>query len=184
MEILNQLLAIDINYIVASLIVLYFLMENLFATQFKFNKMPQHPLHNIMIQVMLTVGGYFTAIVLVSAIDWLSLHRVGILHYVNMPVWAKLLLGVAAFDFTNYWFHHMVHRVPLLWRFHRVHHSDTRMDASTNLRSQPVELLIYFGIANLVAASVFGLDVIALSVFFLVITPYVFREHTNIRFPH
>jgi sterol desaturase/sphingolipid hydroxylase (fatty acid hydroxylase superfamily) len=184
MELLNQLLAIDINYIVAGLIVLFYLMENLFATQFTFNNMPRHLMHNIMIQVTLTVGGYFTAMVLVSAIDWLSLHRVGLLHHVNLPVWATLLLGVAAFDFTNYWFHRLAHRVPLFWRFHRVHHSDTRMDASTNLRSHPVELLIYLGISNLLAAAVFGLDVKALGVFFLVITPYVFLEHSNIRFPH
>jgi sterol desaturase/sphingolipid hydroxylase (fatty acid hydroxylase superfamily) len=57
------------------------------------------------------------------------------------------------------------------------------MDASTNLRTHPVELVVYFGISNIVASAIFGLDLMALGVFFLIITPYVFLEHSNIKFP-
>jgi len=37
--------------------------------------------------------------------------------------------------------------------------------------------------STLVAAAVFGLDVTVLGLFFLILIPYVFLEHTNIRFP-
>ncbi|MBA2331028.1 MAG: sterol desaturase family protein [Flavisolibacter sp.] len=183
MDILNKLLAIDINYIVAALIVIFYLLENLFETQFKFDKMRVHLFHNIMIQLSIILGGLVTAAVIVTAVEWLHKNHVGLFHYIQMPVWLKLALGVVAFDFINYWFHRTAHRIPVLWRFHRVHHSDSRMDASTNLRAHPVELLVYFGLSNIVAAALFGLDLTALGLYFLIIIPYVFLEHSNIRFP-
>ncbi len=183
MNTLNKLLAIDINIIVVGLIVIFYLAENIFATQFKFNRMPQHLLQNVLMMATIYLGSLVTAVLVVKAVDWLNANKVGLFHYLDLPVWLKLVLGVMAFDFVNYWFHRTAHRVPVLWRFHRVHHSDTRMDASTNLRSHPVELLVYFGLSNVVAAAIFGLDVLALGIFLLVITPYVFLEHSNIKFP-
>lgn len=183
METLNKLLAIDINYIVVGLIVIFYAMENLFATQFSYTKMHQHLLHNVLMQAAIYLGSLITAIIVVNCIQWLNNHEIGMFYLVELPLWLKLVLGVMMFDFVNYWFHRMAHRAPVLWRFHRVHHSDIRMDASTNLRSHPVELLLYFGLSNVVAAAIFGLDVMSLGVFFLIITPYVFLEHSNIKFP-
>ena len=183
MDTLNKLLAIDINIIVVGLIVIFYVAENIFATQFKFDKMRQHLLHNVLMQVAIYLGSLVTAVLVVNAVDWLNTNKVGLLHYLDLPMWLNLVLGVMAFDFVNYWFHRTAHRIPVLWRFHRVHHSDTRMDASTNLRAHPVDLLVYFGLSNVVAAAIFGMDVTALGVFFLVITPYVFIEHSNIKFP-
>jgi sterol desaturase/sphingolipid hydroxylase (fatty acid hydroxylase superfamily) len=183
METLNKLLAIDINYIVVGLIVIFYAMENLFATQFRYAKMHQHLLHNVLMQAAIYLGSLITAIIVVNCIQWLNNHEIGMFYLVELPLWLKLVLGVMMFDFVNYWFHRTAHRAPVLWRFHRVHHSDIRMDASTNLRSHPVELLLYFGLSNVVAAAIFGLDVMSLGVFFLIITPYVFLEHSNIKFP-
>jgi sterol desaturase/sphingolipid hydroxylase (fatty acid hydroxylase superfamily) len=183
MDTLNKLLAIDINIIVVGLIVNFYVAENIFATQFKFNKMRQHLLHNVLMQVAIYLGSLVTAVLVVNAVDWLNTNKVGLFHHLDLPMWLNLVFGVMAFDFVNYWFHRTAHRIPVLWRFHRVHHSDTRMDASTNLRAHPVDLLVYFGLSNVVAAAIFGMDVTALGVFFLVITPYVFIEHSNIKFP-
>ncbi|MGK2864954.1 MAG: sterol desaturase family protein [Chitinophagaceae bacterium] len=183
METLNKLLAIDINYIIIGLIIVFYTMEQLLTTQFKFNKLPQHLFHNILFQVVFYLGNLLFAFVTVFTIEWLNKNEVGLLFLIQIPLWSKLVLGVVLFDFVNYWFHRTAHRVPILWRFHRVHHSDTIMDASTNLRSHPVELVVYFGISNIIASTLFGLDLIALGVFFLIIIPYVFLEHSNIKFP-
>jgi len=94
-----------------------------------------------------------------------------------------ILNGSTRFDFTNYWFHRTAHKVPLLWRFHRVHHSDASMDASTNFRGHPIESIFWFGTSNIVTAAVFGLDLMSLGLFFLVATPFFFFEHANFRFP-
>jgi sterol desaturase/sphingolipid hydroxylase (fatty acid hydroxylase superfamily) len=183
MEILNKLLAIDINYIIIGLIVIFYTMEQLLTTQFKFDRLPQHLFHNVLFQVAFYLCNLLWAFVTVFTIEWLNKNEIGLLYLLELPVWIKLVLGVALFDFVNYWFHRTAHRIPLLWRFHRVHHSDTRMDASTNLRSHPVELVVYFGISNILASAIFGLNLLALGVFFLIITPWVFLEHSNIKFP-
>ena len=57
------------------------------------------------------------------------------------------------------------------------------MDASTNFRGHPIELMLWFGTSNIIAAAVFGLDLLSLGIYFLVATPFFFLEHANLRFP-
>jgi len=182
MEILNKLLAINSNYIIIGLIVLFYILEHLLSIQFTFNKMQHHLLQNIFLQAVFSLGSLLWAIVNVFTIEWLNKNEIGLLYLFTVPLWFKLLLGVMMLDFVNYWFHRTAHKIPLLWRFHRVHHSDTRMDASTNLRGHPVEIVV-FGISNIVAAAILGLDLLSLGVFFLILTPILFLEHSNLKFP-
>ncbi|MGQ0712160.1 MAG: sterol desaturase family protein [Gemmatimonadaceae bacterium] len=43
-------------------------------------------------------------------------------------------LAIVLMDYTLYWWHVLEHRLPLLYRFHKVHHADLDLDASTALR--------------------------------------------------
>ena len=183
MENLNTLLSIDLNYILIGLMAIFYSLEQILNTQFKFNKRPQHLLHNILFQIVFYLGNILWATVTVLSIEWLNKHHVGLFYLVEIPLWLKLILSVAMFDFINYWFHRTAHIIPLIWRFHRVHHSDTSMDASTNFRAHPIELMLWFGTSNIVAAAIFGLDLMSLGLFFLVATPFFFLEHANFRFP-
>jgi sterol desaturase/sphingolipid hydroxylase (fatty acid hydroxylase superfamily) len=56
-------------------------------------------------------------------------------------------------DFTTYLVHSLMHKVPLLWEFHKVHHSATRLTPLTQYRIHPFELIIN----NLVSLLVIGL---------------------------
>src|ERR1044072_9601143 len=58
------------------------------------------------------------------------------LHWIFLLVLTLLLRGVISF-FTHY----LAHKIPLVWRIHRVHHLDTEMDVSTNVRFHPLEFL-------------------------------------------
>ena len=69
----------------------------------------------------------------------------GLLHRVTLPPWMLCALGVIAVDLANYAKHRLFHGVPLLWRFHRIHHSDLDMDCGTAVRHHPVELLAGIG---------------------------------------
>jgi sterol desaturase/sphingolipid hydroxylase (fatty acid hydroxylase superfamily) len=55
---------------------------------------------------------------------------------------AVLGIGLLSIDFLIYWAHRLQHSIPLFWRFHAVHHSDTDMDVSTALRHHPVAYLL------------------------------------------
>jgi len=58
----------------------------------------------------------------------------GLLQVAAIPDGFRPLFAILLLDYTLYIWHRLTHRVPLLWRFHRVHHIDREMDASTALR--------------------------------------------------
>jgi sterol desaturase/sphingolipid hydroxylase (fatty acid hydroxylase superfamily) len=60
--------------------------------------------------------------------------RWGLLPRMRLPRWAEMALAILLMDYTLYIWHVLTHRVPLLWRFHAVHHVDRDLDASTALR--------------------------------------------------
>lgn len=58
---------------------------------------------------------------------------------VAWPIWARVLLAVLLVDFLG-WFHHWVrHKVPALWHFHAVHHSQREMNMLTDVRVHPLD---------------------------------------------
>lgn len=66
--------------------------------------------------------------------------NIGLLR--SLPWTAIMVAALLAESLSNYWVHRIFHRTPLLWRFHRVHHSDEAVDLSTSFRNHPVELLV------------------------------------------
>lgn len=67
--------------------------------------------------------------------------RWGLLKRAPLPAWAETALAVALLDYTLYLWHVLTHRVPLLWRFHVVHHADLDLSATTALRFHFGELV-------------------------------------------
>jgi sterol desaturase/sphingolipid hydroxylase (fatty acid hydroxylase superfamily) len=62
-----------------------------------------------------------------------------------------------AYEFS-YWFdHYLMHRVPILWEFHKVHHSATVLTPLTIFRVHPVDSIIFTNIAALVTGTTSGL---------------------------
>src|SRR5262245_41537063 len=58
-------------------------------------------------------------------------HGWGLLNAVSLPSWAAFLVAVVLLDLVIYLQHVMFHAVPILWRLHRVHHSDMDFDVTT-----------------------------------------------------
>ena len=61
----------------------------------------------------------------------------------NLPTWAQFLLILGSKDFVEWWVHRALHRVPALWKIHRLHHSITTMDWAGNMRFHPLEIAVY-----------------------------------------
>jgi sterol desaturase/sphingolipid hydroxylase (fatty acid hydroxylase superfamily) len=57
------------------------------------------------------------------------------------------------------------------------------MDSSTYFRSHPIEILFWFGTSNIIAAGIFGLDLLTLSLYYVIATPFFVIEHVNLKFP-
>jgi sterol desaturase/sphingolipid hydroxylase (fatty acid hydroxylase superfamily) len=60
-----------------------------------------------------------------------------------LPAWMGLLLFFVVNDFVQWSTHVMLHRVPLFWRFHRVHHSVEEMGFAAHLRYHWMENILY-----------------------------------------
>lgn len=56
------------------------------------------------------------------------------------PPLLTTIICIMLLDFAIYWQHRLVHKVPFLWRFHRVHHSDQKMETTSGIRFHPVEI--------------------------------------------
>jgi sterol desaturase/sphingolipid hydroxylase (fatty acid hydroxylase superfamily) len=59
-------------------------------------------------------------------------------------------------DLGTYLIHYLMHRVPMLWEFHKVHHSATVLNPVTQYRIHPVELVLNNVVATFVLGSVTG----------------------------
>jgi sterol desaturase/sphingolipid hydroxylase (fatty acid hydroxylase superfamily) len=88
------------------------------------------------------VNGLLSAIavvvlVIVAAIPFFWVRRMDLIG--GLPDWAAVALAVAVVAVANYWGHRLTHRVPVLWRFHSVHHSIEQMDWLASGRLHPLD---------------------------------------------
>jgi sterol desaturase/sphingolipid hydroxylase (fatty acid hydroxylase superfamily) len=68
--------------------------------------------------------------------------RWGLLPRLNLPPAVEVALAAVLLDYTLYIWHVLTHKVPLLWRLHRVHHADLDLSTTTALRFHAVEMLL------------------------------------------
>lgn len=76
-----------------------------------------------------------------SLTEQVERRRWGLLQRLPLPDGARTALALLLLDYTLYGWHVLLHRVPLLWRCHLVHHADRDLDASTALRFHFAEFL-------------------------------------------
>jgi sterol desaturase/sphingolipid hydroxylase (fatty acid hydroxylase superfamily) len=113
---------------------------------------------------------------------WASTAHVGLFNTVAAPAVVSGLLSVLALDFVSYNWHRANHRIPFLWRFHQVHHSDFNFTVSTAVRFHPGELLLSLPIRLLVVVLV-GVPAAVVVVFEVVFAFANLFEHGNIGLP-
>lgn len=67
--------------------------------------------------------------------------QAGLLPHLKLTSIPEKILGVLLLDYSLYWWHVLLHRVPFLWRMHVAHHADLALDSSTALRFHWLEFL-------------------------------------------
>jgi sterol desaturase/sphingolipid hydroxylase (fatty acid hydroxylase superfamily) len=80
---------------------------------------------------------------LLAAIStWTANNNFGLLNALPLPAWLHALGALLLLDVFTYFWHRVNHCVPFLWRFHRVHHADEKMDATTASRFHLGEIVL------------------------------------------
>ena len=106
----------------------------------------------------------------------------GLFNILSLPFWLEILFALVLLDLTIYWQHKMLHAVPLLWRIHRMHHTDIDFDISTGVRFHPIEIILSMGIKIFVIA-LLGAAPLATVVFEIVLSGSAIFSHGNILIP-
>ena len=96
------------------------------------------------------------------------------------PTWSHLVLGFFVRDFVQWWTHRLLHRVPRLWEFHKVHHSVEQMGFAAHLRYHWMENVVYRTIEYIPLALIgIGLrDFFIIHIFTLAVGHF---NHSNIK---
>jgi len=106
----------------------------------------------------------------------------GILRLVSWPAGVELAAALLLFDLWMYVWHRLNHRIPLLWRFHRMHHSDRAMDVTSGVRFHPGEIILS-GVARLAVVPLLGMSIMQLAIYESILLPVILFHHSNLRLP-
>ena len=84
------------------------------------------------------------SILCLAVASWSTAVGSGLINLFPHPEnpWIKFVLMFLFLDFLDYVYHFTMHRVPVFWRFHLVHHSDLAVDVSTTVREHPGETFL------------------------------------------
>jgi sterol desaturase/sphingolipid hydroxylase (fatty acid hydroxylase superfamily) len=115
-------------------------------------------------------------------LDWASERPFGLLHVVPLPGWAQFVFGFLLLDLFFYYWHLLNHRIPLLWRFHNVHHIDPDLDVSTGFRFHFGEVL-FSTLFRMVQVSAIGMSLATFAAYELVFQLNTLFHHSNLRLP-
>lgn len=118
----------------------------------------------------------------VTAAWWAEQHGLGLFRQMAWPNNLTLLLSIAALDFAIYWQHRAMHRWPLLWRLHRVHHSDIAIETTTGLRFHPIEIGLSMGYKMLVVV-LLGASPEAVLSYEVILSSFALFNHSNWAMP-
>ncbi len=109
-------------------------------------------------------------------------HRAGLFNFTAFPPWVELVMAVLALDLGIYLQHRGLHAVPLLWRAHRVHHSDLDFDASTGLRFHPLEIVLSM-LIKMTLVWFLGASAVAVVSFEVLLNATSLFNHANLLLP-
>lgn len=138
---------------------------------------------NLGLMVLYTAGLRLVApLGAVGAALWASRNGWGALNALDAPSWLAVPLAVITLDLIVYGQHVALHRVPWLWRLHRVHHADIGFDLTTGVRFHPLEIA---GSAVLKAVAVIAMGAPALAVllFEVLLSATALFTHANLKAP-
>ncbi len=106
----------------------------------------------------------------------------GLFNWLVWPLWIEWAIAFLVLDFVIWGQHWATHKIPVLWRLHRVHHADHDIDASTAIRFHPLEIL--FSIFVKAAAVMFlGADAVIVVIFEGVVNASALFNHANLKLP-
>ncbi|GBE44051.1 fatty acid hydroxylase superfamily protein [bacterium BMS3Bbin10] len=118
----------------------------------------------------------------VAAAVWAQSQGWGLANQLEWPHWLEIAAAMILLDMAIYGQHVASHKIPLLWRLHKVHHTDVNFDVTTAIRFHPIEIALsmLWKIAVILAL---GAPPLAVVLFEVTLNGCAMFNHANIRLP-
>lgn len=113
---------------------------------------------------------------------WAQARGIGLFNALGWPSWLEFALALLLLDAAIYWQHRLLHAWPWLWRLHRVHHTDTTLDATSALRFHPFEIALSLAV-KLALVLAFGISAAAILSFEILLSSFALFTHANLALP-
>ena len=113
---------------------------------------------------------------------WAQENSFGLLNWLPISGLLRLIAAVGLLDVWTYGWHRICHEFPILWRFHRVHHSDAEMDVTSANRFHLVEIAVS-SILRIGILPLMGIRFGELVVYETALQVLVQWQHANVRLP-
>lgn len=91
-----------------------------------------------------------------------------------------VVVGVLLLDFCIYLQHVAMHKIPVLWRLHRLHHADLDYDVSTGIRFHPIEIILSL-LFKMGIILIFALDPLSVILFEIILNAMAMFNHANFK---
>ena len=113
---------------------------------------------------------------------FLDAHNVGLLRWLHVGGWKNVVAGITILDFMGWCWHYASHRFPLLWRLHKVHHSDNEYNFSTTYRTHWAEMAAEI-LGRMVMYALVGPTLLTITIYEIIILGLAQYQHANIKMP-
>ncbi len=121
--------------------ILFIIFWILFIAESKFElrKRVQNKWRRTIINNIISIPSFILLrFIFLPAMIWISIQNeklhFGLSYLYEFPHWIEALISIFIFDYSNYLWHILNHKIHFLWRFHLVHHTDTDLDVTTATR--------------------------------------------------
>ncbi len=142
-----------------------------------------HVVHNLALAAInVGVARLIPLLSVVAAAKWGESRGLGLFQQWEAPGWLQTILTLLAFDLLIYVQHVTMHRVPILWRLHMVHHADLEIDVSSGVRFHPVEILLSLALKCAVAI-LLGARPVDIVLFEILLNAFAMFNHSNLALP-
>lgn len=142
-----------------------------------------HGVHNLLLWLVgIAVVSFVLGGTIWLILQWLQFRRIGVLYFIPLPIWVHALVAFALLDACNYVFHRVSHNVRWLWLLHAVHHSDTNVDVTTNLRQHPLHI-VPTQLWSLLACAAIGVPAWVFLVYQITSLGFSHLHHVAVRWP-
>jgi sterol desaturase/sphingolipid hydroxylase (fatty acid hydroxylase superfamily) len=165
------------------LIMLMLALESWFPAAGNRRRRMRHAARNMTLWLLNALAVALLAAPLIGNIArWAEESRLGLLNMLSLPPAIATVTAFLLFDGWLYLWHRANHKFGFLWRFHRVHHSDPSMDATTAVRFHTGEVLISSAL-RLAVIPLLGITLWQLLAYEALMLPVILFHHSNVNIP-